>query len=32
MNCREFAEFLHQYLLGNPPAEARAEFEKHLAE
>ena len=32
MNCRQFTEFLHDYLLGNLPAEERAEFEKHLAE
>jgi anti-sigma factor RsiW len=32
MNCREFAEFLHEYLFGNLPAEQRAEFDKHLAE
>ena len=32
MNCREFTEFLHEYLFGDLPAEQRAEFEKHLAE
>ncbi len=32
MNCREFTEFLHEYLFGNLPAEERAEFERHLAE
>lgn len=32
MNCREFTEFLHEYLFGNLPAEERAEFEKHLVE
>jgi anti-sigma factor RsiW len=32
MNCREFTEYLHEYLFGNLPAEERAEFEKHLAE
>ena len=32
MNCREFTEFLHEYLFGNLPALERAEFEKHLAE
>jgi len=32
MNCREFTEFLHEYLFGTLPAEERAEFEKHLAE
>jgi anti-sigma factor RsiW len=31
MNCREFTEFLHEYLFGNLPAEERAEFDKHLA-
>jgi anti-sigma factor RsiW len=32
MNCREFTEFLHEYLFGNLPAQERAEFDKHLAE
>jgi anti-sigma factor RsiW len=32
MNCREFTEFLHEYLFGNLPTAERAEFEKHLAE
>jgi anti-sigma factor RsiW len=32
MNCREFTEFLHEYLFGNLSEEERAEFEKHLAE
>jgi len=32
MTCREFTEFLHDYLLGKLPAEQRAEFDKHLAE
>ena len=32
MNCREFTEFLHEYLFSNLPAEERAEFDKHLAE
>ena len=32
MNCREFTEFLQDYLLGDLPAEERAEFDKHLAE
>ena len=32
MNCREFTEFLHEYLFGNLAAEERAEFDKHLAE
>jgi anti-sigma factor RsiW len=32
VNCREFTEFLHEYLFGNLSAEERAEFDKHLAE
>jgi anti-sigma factor RsiW len=32
MNCREFCEFLHEYLYGALPADERAEFDKHLAE
>jgi anti-sigma factor RsiW len=32
MNCREFTEFLHEYLFGNLPADERAEFDKHLGE
>jgi anti-sigma factor RsiW len=32
MNCREFTEFLHEYLFDGLPAAERAEFEKHLAE
>jgi anti-sigma factor RsiW len=32
MNCREFTEFLHEYLFGNLPAEELAIFEEHLAE
>ena len=32
MNCREFTEFLHEYLFGDLPPAERAEFEKHLAE
>jgi anti-sigma factor RsiW len=32
MNCREFTEFLHEYLFGNLPAQERAEFDQHLAE
>jgi anti-sigma factor RsiW len=32
MNCREFTEFLHDYLFGNLPAAEREEFDKHLAE
>ena len=32
MNCREFTEFLHEYLSGKLPEGERAEFDKHLAE
>jgi anti-sigma factor RsiW len=32
MNCREFTEFLHEYLFESLPEDERAEFEKHLAE
>ena len=32
MNCREFTEFLHEYLFDDLPPDERAEFEKHLAE
>lgn len=32
MNCREFTEFLHEYLSGSLPVAERVEFEKHLAE
>jgi len=32
MNCREFTEFLDEYLSGNLPADELAEFENHLAE
>jgi anti-sigma factor RsiW len=32
MNCREFTEFLHDYLFGDLPAEERSTFEIHLAE
>jgi anti-sigma factor RsiW len=32
MNCREFTEFLHEYLFGKLSANERAEFDKHLAE
>ena len=32
MNCREFTEFLHEYLFGDLSAEERAAFEGHLAE
>ena len=31
MNCREFTDFLHEYLSGNLPADERVEFENHLA-
>jgi anti-sigma factor RsiW len=32
MNCREFTEFLHEYLFGDLPDEERAAFDAHLAE
>ena len=32
MNCREFTEFLHEYLFGSLPVVEHAELEKHLAE
>jgi len=32
MNCREFTEFLHEYLFGNLSGQERAEFNKHLGE
>ncbi len=32
MNCREFVEFLSEYLAGDVPAEERAIFEAHIAE
>jgi anti-sigma factor RsiW len=32
MNCREFTEFLHEYLFGDLPTAERAAFEAHLAE
>jgi anti-sigma factor RsiW len=32
MNCREFTEFLHEYLFGQLSDVERNEFEKHLAE
>ena len=32
MNCREFTEFLHDYLHGGLRAEVRVEFDRHLAE
>jgi anti-sigma factor RsiW len=32
MNCREFTEFLHEYLSGDLPTDEHAEFEKHLGE
>ncbi len=31
LNCREFIDFLDDYLDGKQPAEVRAEFERHLA-
>lgn len=31
MTCREFAEFMGDYLSGELPAAARAEFDHHLA-
>ena len=31
MNCREFTEFLHEYLFGTLPAAERAEFEKQAS-
>jgi anti-sigma factor RsiW len=32
MNCREFTEFLNDYLFGDLPPDERAEFERHLEE
>lgn len=32
MNCREFTEFLHEYLSGELPDAERSVFESHLAE
>jgi anti-sigma factor RsiW len=32
MTCREFTEFLHEYLFDNLPAAERAEFDQHLVE
>jgi anti-sigma factor RsiW len=32
MNCREFTEFLDDYLFGHVAAEERAVFDKHLAD
>lgn len=32
MTCRDFTEFLHEYLFGNLSAEERSVFEMHLAE
>jgi anti-sigma factor RsiW len=32
MNCREFTEFLYDYLYGNLPADERVTFDEHLAE
>ena len=31
MTCREFADFIMDYLSGDLPADSRAEFEYHLA-
>ena len=31
MTCREFAEFMMDYLAGELPAETRALFERHLS-
>jgi anti-sigma factor RsiW len=30
VTCREFAEFIADYLSGELPAETRAQFERHL--
>ena len=32
MTCRDFTEFLGEYLAGSLPAAQRARFEEHLAE
>jgi anti-sigma factor RsiW len=32
MSCRDFLEFLSQYLAGELPAAGRSEFEAHLVE
>ena len=32
MNCKDFAEFLDEYLAGEQPAEIRAVFESHLTD
>jgi anti-sigma factor RsiW len=32
MNCREFTDFLDDYLFGNLAPAERAEFDRHLAE
>ncbi len=32
MNCREFTEFLDDYLFGDLPEDERAVFEEHLAQ
>jgi anti-sigma factor RsiW len=32
MNCREFTEFLHDFLFGDLSADERAVFDQHLAE
>lgn len=31
MTCREFAEFMADYLSGELPAETQTEFERHLS-
>jgi anti-sigma factor RsiW len=31
LSCKEFIDFLDDYLGGDQPAEVRAEFERHLA-
>ena len=31
MTCREFADFMMDYLSGELPAERRAQFEQHLS-
>jgi anti-sigma factor RsiW len=30
MTCREFADFMGEYLAGDLPSAAKAEFERHL--
>lgn len=31
MTCREFADFMNDYLSGELPADGRAQFEQHLS-